>query len=481
MIYLIALAAFFVAVAVLWYVFLIEPRTLTVREEHVAVNPNQLHGSLRLLFISDLHLGWATTWKQLKHKLDTIHRSHQEQHYDLVLLGGDYLDVSGKYLPLLKQLVADLKTLRVPMYAVLGNHDHDYGSIELDRVVDVLQEASVRVLRNEAELLGIGKEKLALIGLDDLEFSKDYLAAKRKGPKSPEEFRERAEKMHWYHPFDRFHPEVARVMLTHNPDGVYMQGATRPDVVLAGHTHGGQFAPLDWFAKTFYRFGLLPASSFMTWAGRHLLQGTNLIVSRGFSSSRLPGRFLRPPEAVAITLEKADLPARLIVGLSGKPRSGKDTAARVIQSQLPGIKVVGFSDAIRDEYDAEYGTATRLSEREKDLHRAKMQEFGAGKVKQDEQYWIKRVLAHQPPILITGVRRVTEAKAIQEAGGKLIRIELSEKTQRERLGDELYEANKHHDNETQLDNYPHWDFTVENNGTQQEFEEKVISLIEKLH
>lgn len=476
MYYLIALVAFFILLLV--YMFFIEPKQLELREEHIAVNPNSIKGSLRILFVSDLHLGWSTSWKQVKAKLDTLHLSHQEKHFDMLLLGGDYLDVAQKYLPLFKQVLTDLKTLRVPMFAVLGNHDHDYGTVDMTEVIAALEAAGVRVLRNEAELLKIGKEELVLIGIDDLEFSKEYKATK---PVHAEEYMVRAELLNHYHPFDRFHPHTMRLVLSHNPDAVYMQGAIRPDVVIAGHTHGGQYAFLSWFPRFFRSINLLPESSFLVWAGRHLINGTTLLVSKGFSSSVVPGRFLRKPDVLCITLEKAQIPAHLIIGLSGKPRSGKDTAARIIQSQLPGIKVVGFSDAIRDEFDAEYGTNTRLSEKEKDRHRAKMQEFGAGKVKEDVNYWIKRVLAHQPPILITGVRRVTEAKAIQAAGGKLIRIELTEETLRERMGDEHFEANKSHDNETQLDNYSPWDFVVDNNGSKEEFEEKVLKLVDQLH
>jgi phosphomevalonate kinase len=476
MYFFLALVAIFILL--LLYIFLVEPKQLVVREERVAVNPNAIHGSLRILFISDLHFGWATSWNQVKAKLDIVHSAHQEKHFDLLLLGGDYLDISNKYLPLLRKSLADLKTLRLPMYAVLGNHDYNHGTIDEKEVLDALKEAGIKVLQNEAELIKIGKEELALIGIDDLEKSPAY---KGKNLKNPREYRERAELLDWYHPHDRFHPQTMRVVLAHNPDTVYMQGAVRPDVVLAGHTHGGQFAFLDWFGNFFFKLHLVPESSFVTWAGRQLINGTTLLVGRGFASSTLPGRFLRKPEVLSIILEKADIPAHLIIGLSGKPRSGKDTAARIIQSQLPGIKMIGFSDAIRDEYDAEYGTNTRLSEKEKDRHRATMQEFGAGKVKQDINYWIKRVLAHQPPILITGVRRITEAEAIQVAGGKLIRIEVSEESLRQRMDAEHFEANKNHDNETQLDTYPTWDFVIENNGSEAEFEAKVLALVEKLH
>ena len=109
--------------------------------------------------------------------------------------------------------------------------------------------------------------------------------------------------MDWNRHFDGERPELLRIMLAHNPDSVYLPGLD-PDVVLAGHTHGGQVFLLDWLAPYFHRFlyPFLPGGSFVTRAGRFELNNRSLFVSRGIECSTLPLRLLRVPEATVIEI-----------------------------------------------------------------------------------------------------------------------------------------------------------------------------------
>jgi predicted MPP superfamily phosphohydrolase len=92
------------------------------------------------------------------------------------------------------------------------------------------------------------------------------------------------------------------LILAHNPDAVYLPGR-QPLAVLSGHTHGGQMILLDWFSRPLHRWihPHLPPGSALTWAGRKMVCGRTLIVSRGVEGSSVPLRLLRPPEAVAVT------------------------------------------------------------------------------------------------------------------------------------------------------------------------------------
>jgi len=62
--------------------------------------------------------------------------------------------------------------------------------------------------------------------------------------------------------------------------------------------------PLDWLARRFHRRldRLLPPGSAVTWAGRRVVNGRTLIVSRGMEGAALPLRLGRVPEAVVVTL-----------------------------------------------------------------------------------------------------------------------------------------------------------------------------------
>jgi len=308
------LVAFFIIV--LLYAWLIEPMLVKVRKEIVQVNPKLLHSGLRIALLSDFHLGAGVFTFVVKTKLAALRRAHAAEPVDLIFLGGDYLDRSIRYLPQLHMVLTEITSLKVPVYGVLGNHDHQHFTKQQEKEVEkVLRKSGVHLLKNEAELVKVGKEEIALVGLDDLMRSPDYGIHKKRHPRA-QDYRDRVEKMNWYHPFDNFYQEHLRILLAHNPDSVHMQGATRPHVVLSGHTHGGQFFFIPWFKHLAYKAKLMPPGSYLSWAGRAFLQGTTLIVSRGLGESTLPLRLFVRPEIVVVTLEKAAASEDLIGGPS---------------------------------------------------------------------------------------------------------------------------------------------------------------------
>ena len=87
------------------------------------------------------------------------------------------------------------------------------------------------------------------------------------------------------------------VLLTHTPDLFPDAAELGVDLVLAGHTQGGQVR-LPWLGAivTDTRLGRAFAS------GLFRRGGTHLFVTRGIGTSRLPVRFLSPPEAAVISL-----------------------------------------------------------------------------------------------------------------------------------------------------------------------------------
>lgn len=98
-----------------------------------------------------------------------------------------------------------------------------------------------------------------------------------------------------------------RLVLSHNPDVVYdlaRIGPPYPDLVLAGHTHGGQVRLP--FLPPFYTSTRLPrryASGFHAW------RGIPLYVTPGIGTSILPVRFLDRPEVTVIRLVPRTTPA----------------------------------------------------------------------------------------------------------------------------------------------------------------------------
>lgn len=168
--------------------------------------PPALDG-FRILQLSDLHIDIGP---QFQHALlEAVRRVE----YDLVVLTGDYrFRTFGDIEPALRGLEALRAQLRGEVYAVLGNHD----SI---RMVPAMEQMGIRLLLNESSAVGRGPERFHLVGIDDAHFfGVDSLEKALNGV-----------------PLD-----AMTVLLSHTPE-VYRQAAhAAVDLMLSGHTHGGQ-------------------------------------------------------------------------------------------------------------------------------------------------------------------------------------------------------------------------------------------------
>jgi predicted MPP superfamily phosphohydrolase len=206
---------------------------------------------------------------------------------DLVVLLGDF-SVSFQHLSrrasawlydhALPELTAPLESLRARdgVLAVLGNHDH-YAGVE--RTVRWLPTVGARLLRNDGVVIERDGARLVVGGVDDwFEGTVDPWGGCRGLPE-----------------------DVPTVVLSHVPDAVLaLDTARRVDLVLAGHTHGGQYvvpgygAPVTWsrVATRRHAAGWVPNPR------------APLYVSRGVGVQS-PGRVFAGPEVVIVELVPA--------------------------------------------------------------------------------------------------------------------------------------------------------------------------------
>jgi predicted MPP superfamily phosphohydrolase len=194
---------------------------------------------------------------------------------DLIALGGDFVDDDADYVPGLTEI---LRPLAAPdgVVAVLGNHDH---YVDAAGVRAAIRAAGVRELFNEAQVLVRGGASLAFAGLGDLE--RDVIDFARA--------------------LGDVAPEVPRIVLSHDPDVfAYWPEGLRLDLMLAGHTHGGQaYLPLLGPPFVPSQFG------FRYLKGLYAEGGRRLYVSRGVGAGGLPIRWRCPPELTLVTLHRA--------------------------------------------------------------------------------------------------------------------------------------------------------------------------------
>lgn len=225
--------------------------------------PPQLDETV-IVAMSDLHLGSLIGSRWLAARVDQV----AEQRPDLVVFLGDLFEGHGQ-LP--DELVSVLGRLSAPLgvWAVFGNHEFHGGG---NRSMRLFAEAGIRLLRNRWIELQPG---LNLAGVDDLTSlyrsgrSGDYISQALAG-----------------------HPPGATILLSHTPWHAEEAVRAGADLMLSGHTHGGQIWP----------FGYLVRRTYPLLAGRYQVDGMPVIVTRGAGTWGPRMRLWLPGEILRVTL-----------------------------------------------------------------------------------------------------------------------------------------------------------------------------------
>ena len=255
------------------YAHLVEPVWLTVRNIPVAVSTTR-GDTLRVVHISDLHWGNFVPHEYLKRSFREVAR----QKPDIIVITGDFINKrlddsteKADYENALRGLAR-----AEPTYAAPGNHDggpwaHRIGGYETtDTVRSVLESAGIRWLENAYECLEAKGLRICVGGVGD-----PWARASKPGLFVGD-----------------FNAEVAdfKIMLIHNPDTKELVNRDDWDLLLAGHTHGGQ-VNLPFVGAPWVRVG---DKSMMS--GLYKYAGRPLHVNPGVGHSQRRARIGRRPE-----------------------------------------------------------------------------------------------------------------------------------------------------------------------------------------
>ncbi|BBI99968.1 calcineurin-like phosphoesterase [Ferrigenium kumadai] len=220
--------------------------------------PGELDGTV-IVALSDLHLGPVLGEGWLAARIAQV----REERPDIVVLLGDVFEGHGAPG---KELLAVLRRLSAPMgiWAVLGNHEFHGNRSN----TAWFEAAGIHVLRDTWVELRPG---LVLAGVDDLTNNNaaDSLAKALAG-----------------------RPTGVTVLLSHAPLPEDVVAGKGVNLLLSGHTHGGQVWP----------FGYLVEQRFPLLEGRYEFEGMTAIVSRGMGTWGPPMRLWRPAEILRVTL-----------------------------------------------------------------------------------------------------------------------------------------------------------------------------------
>lgn len=195
-----------------------------LRVTRLALTVDGVRRPLRVVQISDIHVGQNLTLRQLRRFVAAVNALAP----DLICITGDIADSPLADYPTFFPVLDELRA-RHGVCAILGNHDHYAGA---EQVIEALRRwTAFRVLRDSAVTLDLDGAPLHVIGLDDR--GRDWA----RGVVSDGRLAEL---------LDDAPADVARLLLSHRPD-IFLQAArSGVFLTLSGHTHGGQLA-VPWF------------------------------------------------------------------------------------------------------------------------------------------------------------------------------------------------------------------------------------------
>ena len=308
-----------------------------VRAVHYDLSPEgRLSAPLRLVEVSDLHMGSVIGTAHVQRVVDAVNASHPDL---VVFLGDQFNRTSAVDVVEAEEIFKVLSQIKAPLgaYAVLGNHDPDLntdiyqqylsesGITALDNgVLEIIpgsagQQAEIRTLVSASSdgsqsyvnpetpaagaLLLAGRTKLpgdeervplaelldragirAGSGGSDGDASDESSSAPLPGPSSS----------------DLTQPDYYLLVLDHDPNGITEATACDADLVLAGHTHRGQFFPTSLLTQFSYEkgyfYGMAQTVNQLT---GHI---TTSIVSSGAGYFQTPIRIGTDSEIVVVDL-----------------------------------------------------------------------------------------------------------------------------------------------------------------------------------
>jgi predicted MPP superfamily phosphohydrolase len=260
-------------VGVAYYAIRIEPFRILMPEYETPCPglPEELDG-LRIAHVTDIHIGVTQGNRK------AVERAIKAARADLFALTGDYLYGHGggeefaHWLP-------GIGGVPLPALAVTGNGEYKrFAPREL--VVEALRGCGIPVLRNDCTLVPVRGGELQVVGVDDPHTGHADVDAA----------------------FAAADPDRWTLMLAHSPDALFDMEGKRCDLMLCGHTHGGQVKlPILGAVSRHLRRG---RAIYSGWYGPTEIEavvgfavgGLRVFISRGMGTARLAIRYNAPPE-----------------------------------------------------------------------------------------------------------------------------------------------------------------------------------------
>lgn len=189
------------------------------REEIQLTTEKPIAKPMKVVMMSDLHLGYHNRRAELHRWVDMIN----EEHPDLILIAGDIIDMSIR--PLKEQrMFEEFHRFNAPVYACIGNHEFYSGEPDAQQFY---KQAGIHLLQDSCVVVG----DLCIIGRDD---------RTNRQRKSLVDLMKQADKSKY------------TILLDHQPFFLEQTAQQKIDFQFSGHTHHGQVWPISWITEHIY-------------------------------------------------------------------------------------------------------------------------------------------------------------------------------------------------------------------------------------
>lgn len=254
------------------YARYIEPQMLKVKDVSISspMVADDANG-LKIAVFGDTHFSDYYTADDFDKVLEAIGKLKP----DLVVFSGDLIDYFDNYAGDESVISDKLSEIEAPYgkFAIFGNHD--YGGGAENEYQSIMEAGGFTVLKNE--YYGLDELGIGIIGIDDvlIGYGEPEVAS-------------------WGR------PDYFNVILAHEPDLIDDMLDYNVDLMISGHTHGRQIN------LKFFDDYILPPYGHEYINGLYQFEnarGSQLFVNPGIGMTKLPYRFLSPPELTCITLK----------------------------------------------------------------------------------------------------------------------------------------------------------------------------------
>ncbi len=253
-----------------YYMVIFEPNNIQIKRQIIALeNLPQSFDGVKIVQLSDFHSYWFG--RREKKVLEML----EEISPDFVFITGDFIDPVTKIIRRVDSAAKFWAHLgnryENRIFGVLGNHD-------TSQVKNLLERGGIVVLNNEDTKLWLDNDFIYLIGVDDSFTDRDDLTKA----------------------IEKVEAGAPKILLAHAGEIIDEAVKEKIDLVLVGHTHGGQvnlpilgrlIQPLSEYGRRYM-------------SGLFKIESTYLYVNRGIGTSVIPVRFNCPPEITLIELRK---------------------------------------------------------------------------------------------------------------------------------------------------------------------------------